>query len=385
MIPVRIVTRGMQSRIPVDKDPGVCSAVPDSGTGGDSHRGSGMQVAGSPRQTGKAVRPAAPRTPPGVPSWGRVLATTISLWVSRRLSRLRRPLVLLVISVLVLGAAAVVAVRLTATPARVTRAASPARPHQVRPAVPAAAARSAAAAAAAASVRAQAAAWVAGELSSDETIGCDPVMCTALSAHGVAASRLLPLGPGASGADVLAVPAPTAPAASARTQEAPVLLASFGSGASQIEIRAAAPGGAAAYQQALAADLAARRSAGAQLLHSQRLQIAAPGTAQLRAGAVDSRLLIMLAMLASQHPWQVAGFGDSSPGMPPTAAPFRQVILTGPGGGALAAALALVRAQRAPYQPARAAIVRLAGGQAGLLIDFAAPEPPGLLTGGAPG
>jgi hypothetical protein len=344
-----------------------------------------MQVAGSPRQTGKAVRPAAPRTPPGVPSWRRVLATTISLWLSRRLPRIRRPLVFLVISVLVLGAAVVLVVRLTARPAQVTRAASPARPHRTlqHPARPAAVSGPAAVAA---SVRTQAAAWVAGQLSRDETIGCDPAMCAALSAHGVAASRLLPLGPaGSAGTDVIAVPAPAAPAAPAATRGAPVLLASFGSGASQIEIRGAAPGGAAAYQQALAADLAARRSAGAQLLHSRRLQITAPGTAQLRAGAVDSRLLIMLAMLASQHPWQVAGFGDASPGVPSAAAPFRQVILTSSDGRALTAALALVSAQRAPYQPARATIVRLAGGQRGLLIDFAAPGPLGLLTGGASG
>ena len=344
-------------------DPGVCSADPDGGTGEDSHRGSGMQSAGSPGQTGKAVRPAASRTPPGVPSWGRVLATTISLWVSRRLSRLRRPLVFLVISVLVLGVAAVVVVRLTGTPARVARAASPARPHQVRPAVPSAAAR------------AQAAAWAAGQLGSDETIGCDPAMCAALGADGVAASRLLAMGPAtsASGADVIAAPA------SARLRGAPVLLASFGSGASRIEIRAAALGGSAAYQRALAADLAARRSAGAQLVHSRRLQIAGQGATQLQAGEVDSRLLIMLAMLASQHPWRVAGFGDASPGVPSGAAPFRQVILTGADGRALAAALAVVRAQRALYQPARAAVVRLAGGQAGLLIDFTAPSPLGLL------
>ena len=200
-------------------------------------------------------------------------------------------------------------------------------------------------------------------------------MCAALGADGVAASRLLAMGPAtsASGADVIAAPA------SARLRGAPVLLASFGSGASRIEIRAAALGGSAAYQRALAADLAARRSAGAQLVHSRRLQIAGQGATQLQAGEVDSRLLIMLAMLASQHPWRVAGFGDASPGVPSGAAPFRQVILTGADGRALAAALAVVRAQRALYQPARAAVVRLAGGQAGLLIDFTAPSPLGLL------
>ena len=78
---------------------------------------------------------------------------------------------------------------------------------------------------------------------------------------------------------------------------------------------------------------------------------------------MDTRLLIMLAMLASQHPWQVVAFGGASPGVPLAQAPFRQVTITGPDAGALAASLALVRAQRTPYQPVQAAIVRLPGGQ----------------------
>jgi hypothetical protein len=96
----------------------------------------------------------------------------------------------------------------------------------------------------------------------------------------------------------------------------------------------------------------------------------------------------------------VVAFGGGSPGVPLTQAPFRQVTITGPDAGGLAASLALVRAQRAPYQPAQAAIVRLPGGpaaqgqsaqgqsaqgQLALRIDFAAPSPPGLLTGGASG
>jgi hypothetical protein len=93
----------------------------------------------------------------------------------------------------------------------------------------------------------------------------------------------------------------------------------------------------------------------------------------------------MLAMLASQHPWQVVAFGGASPGVPVAQAPFRQVTITGPDAGALASSLALVRAQRPPYQPAQAAVVRLPGGQMALLIDFAAPSLPGLLTGGASG
>ena len=195
----------------------------------------------------------------------------------------------------------------------------------------------------------------------------------------MAASRLRPAASAGPGAGVIVASAP------GRSQDAPVLLASFGSGASLVEVRATAPGGAGAYQQALRADLAARRSAAAQLLRSRRLEAGAHGTGQLQAGQVDSRVLIMLAMLASQHPGRVLAFGGASPGVPLVAAPFRQVLLAGADGRAVAAALAMVRAQRAPYQPAQAGPVRLAGGQTGLLIDFAAPGPLGLLTGGAPG
>ena len=105
---------------------------------------------------------------------------------------------------------------------------------------------------------------------------------------------------------------------------------------------------------------------------------------------MDSRLLIMLAMLASQHHWRVVAFGGASPGVAVVQAPFRQVIITGPDAADLAASLAMVRAQNAPYQPAQAAIVRLPGGpgvprgQLALRIDVAAPSPLGLLTGGAP-
>ncbi len=337
----------------------------------------GAHVTGSPDQAGQEITPAAPKAP----SWSRVLATTLSLWATRR------PRALLIICVLAVGAAAVGAVQLTSTSSRPVRVSSPARPHQVQPRRSAGAARSAAVAAA---VRSQAAAWITGQVSSADTIGCDPLMYAALGAHGVAAGRLLPLGPAVSsapGADVIAA---SPLSRTGLSQQAPALLASFGSGGSLIEVRAASPGGAARYQAALAADVAARRSAGAQLLHSRRIEVGAPGTVQVQTGQVDSRLLIMLAVLASQRSWRVIAFGDASPGVPLIAAPFRQVIITGAGGaggadgaGGLAAALALLHAQRAPYQAAQVATVQLADGQAGLRIDFAAPSPLGLLTSGA--
>ena len=343
-----------------------------------------MQFAGWSRQAGEAVRSAGETTPAGAPSWGRVLATTISLWLSR-LGRGRRTALLVTICVLALSAAAVTVVQFAGTSPPARRAAQAARPHQGR--VPASG--SAAGAAAAGSVWPLAAAWVAGQLGSDETIACDPVMCAALRAHGVAASRLLPLGPAASGAPGTDVIMASPSARPWLSQDAPSLLASFGSGASRLEVRAAFPGGAAAYQSALRSDLAARRSAGAQLLRSRRIEASGQEAAQFQAGAVDTRLLIMLAMLASQHPLRVVAFGDASPGVPLAEGPFRQVIVASTDGGggtaAVTAALALVRAQRGPYQPARAGTVRLAGSQEGLLIDFAAPGPLGLLAGSAAG
>jgi hypothetical protein len=307
-----------------------------------------------------------------------VLATTVSLWVGRRVGRLRHPRLALVLTMCVVVAAAAV-VTVVQVGGTSSRTASAPRPHAVPPAY---------ARGAAGSARTQAATWVASQLSSAETVGCDPLMCAALRAHGVAASRLLPVTPGAAGSG--AAGAGVVVASASAGQGAPVLLASFGSGASLVEVRTAPPGGSAAYQRAAAADLAARRSAGTQLLHSQRIQVAGPAAGQLQAGDVDTRLLIMLAMLASQHPWRVVGFAGTSPGVPLTEAPFRQVTITGPDAADLAASLAMARAQRAPYQPARAVIVRLPGGQAGqgqmaLRIDFAAPSPLGLLTGGASG
>jgi hypothetical protein len=304
-----------------------------------------------------------------------VLATTVSLWAGRRVARLRHPRLALILTVCVVVAAAAV-VSIVQVGGTSSRTASAPRPHAVPPAW---------ARGPAGTARTQAATWVAGQLNSAETVGCDPLMCAALRAHGVAASRLLPVTPGtawlgAAGADVV-----VASASAAGRQGAPVLLASFGTGAGQVEVRTAPPGGSVAYQRAVAADLTARRGAGTQLLHSQRIQVDGLAAGQLQTGQVDTRLLIMLAMLASQHPWRVAGFSADSPGLPLTEAPFRQVVITGPDAGDLTASLALVRAQRAPYQPAQAAIVRLPGGQLALRIDFAAPGPLGLLTGGASG
>jgi hypothetical protein len=346
-----------------------------------------MPFTGPPRQhSEETARSAAPQTRPRVPSWGPVLATTIRLWAARRRHHLRRSrqVLLIAICVLAAGAVAVVVVRFTGTSVRAVRAPASGRVnHGPLPRSGSAGSSSVA------TVQSQAAAWIAGQVGSEETIACDPSMCAALGARGVASSRLLSLPPSASGAPGADVIVASPSARSWLSQDAPTLLASVGSGASLIEVRATSPGGAAAYQAALRADLAGRRSAGPQLLHSRRIEVGAQSAGQLEAGEVDSRLLVMLAVLASEHSWRVLAFGDASPGVPSTEAPYRQVTITaadGRGGAAgLAAALAVLRGQHAPYQPAQVTIVRLADGQAGLRIDYAAPSPLGLLTGAVTG
>jgi hypothetical protein len=339
-----------------------------------------MQVADSEKHTSEPVTSAAPATRTRAPSWRQVMATTFSLWASRRLPRVRHPRALLVIiGVLVVAAAAAGAVRLTATSSHsAARASAPVRPHQAR-------VGGSGVVSAAASVRSEVAGWIVSQVSSSAAIGCDPAMCTALRADGVAASRLLALAPAAShvpGADVIAA-SPVGRAG--LSQDAPALLASVGAGSSQVEVRATTAGGPASYAKALAADLAARKPAAAQLLHSGRIKASAAGTAQLQSGQVDARLLIMLDLLASQRSWQVVSFGDASPGVPPADAPYRQVIVAAAGSGSgsagLAAAVALLHGQQAPYQPAQVTTVQLPGGQTGLRIDFATPGPLGLLTG----
>src|SRR5579871_5905789 len=201
-----------------------------------------MQMAGTSR-TGEVVRSATPKSPttatppkappPRDPSWGRVLANTISLWTARRVRRPRLA-ILLAVCVLIAAVAVVTAVQLTSTAVRTAKTGSPGSPHR-------GAARAGAQAAvpgSAAAIRAQAAAWIAAQVGSDQTIACDPAMCTALAAHGVAAGRLLPLGSAADAAAAnVVVTSATGPAGAGQagsSHDVPVLLASFGTGAAQL-------------------------------------------------------------------------------------------------------------------------------------------------------
>jgi hypothetical protein len=231
------------------------------------------------------------------------------------------------------------------------------------------------------SVQAQAAAWIADQVSSDTEVACYSVMCTALQEQGVAADRLVPMASGSAGPIDASVMV-TSPSTSSRLIDAyaPALIASFGSGSTRVEVRAIEPGGAAAYDSAFRADLAARMNAGSELTKNWRIQLTVLDAAQLRTGEVDSRLLATLAALASQYSFRVTSFGDASPGVQVL---FREAIIApGRGNGAaeLTGAAALVNQQDPPFLPSHVTIGHPVAGQAALSIEFAAPSPLGLLT-----
>jgi hypothetical protein len=332
------------------------------------------------------VRPVRPvRAARPEPSWARVLLTTVELWASRRL---RHPAFLrrLVLAMVAVAVAAVAGWQLAGVFSTSTSASTSASAPRVvrpsvseRPAPPRAVSPGPAAVAQSAAV-----AWITGQVSGTAVIGCYPAMCASLEARGVSAGRLVPLGSGMAGvlkADVIAtLPAAGEAGSTLVKQYAPALIASFGAGSSRIEVRTVARTGAAAYQSASRADLAARKSAGAQLLRNPRLKFTAADAAQLRAGEVDSRLLATLATLSTQFTLRVTAFGDSAPGGPRF---YREVTVASDGGNgaaSLAAALAMVSEQGSPYQPAHSAIVRPGAGQAALTIEFASPSPLGLLS-----
>ena len=257
-------------------------------------------------------------------------------------------------------------------------------------------------------VRGQAAAWVAGQISRSAIVACDPAMCSELARHGIPAGNLLVLSATAAdplGSDVVVVTSAVRSEFGARLASvyAPVVLASFGSRGARIEIRVMAPDGAGAYRAALAADLAARRQAGAQLLGNPQISATATVRQQLSAGTVDSRVLITLAALAAQGQVRIMSFGRPAPGAS-GAVPLRSAVITGPaapggaaassrvvarhagragGAAALASVLAFLPAQRPPYLATVITVIRIPGGQPGVLIGYPSPSPLGLLSSSA--
>ncbi len=316
----------------------------------------------------------APRPAPEVtPAWSQVASTTVQLWMQRR-SRRWRMVMALILLIVVFAAGA-----LTVGLARHTGSGATAGQQAPAGSAPVAAATAA---------RQRAASWIVGQVSHSTVVSCDPAMCAALEARGFPAGDLMTIGPSAAyplGSAVIVSTAPVRNEFGTRltTVYAPTVLASFGSGSAQVDVRAYAPDGAAAYLSALKTDQAARRSAGSQLLRNHRVEAAPAARAPLAAGQVDARLLITIATLAAQGRVSIVGFGDAGPGASP-GVPLRAAELSQPPGtssGYLPSVLAFLRAQQPPYLANSITLATLAHGQHVVRIEYAVPSPLGLLSG----
>jgi hypothetical protein len=251
---------------------------------------------------------------------------------------------------------------------------------------PAGGASSGQAAFAAVPSRDSAAAWVAARISRSSIVACDPVMCSDLHGRGVPAADLLVLRAGAPGplraGVVVATPAVRSElGARLPGVYAPAVLARFGTGPGAVDVRVVAPGGAAAYQAALARDEQARQRAAAQVLGNRGLLLSAAARVDVAAGRVDSRLLLALPALAAVHPVQVLAFAGTGPGADPGLPLSSAELSAGPPGAGLPAAayttwlLGWLASQRPPFRPVAANSGRT------VTVTFSGPPPLGLTTG----
>ncbi len=228
--------------------------------------------------------------------------------------------------------------------------------------------------------RAQAAVWIAQQVDPDVTVACDPAMYGQLRSRGFPAARLTALtatgGNPLGSALVVATPVLRQQFGTRLASvDAPLVIASFGAGDAQVEVRAVAPDGPAAFRSGLAANHAALVSAGGQLLRNRNIQASPAARAALQAGQADSRLLVTLSVLAAQMPVQLEALGGRPPGAS-SGIPLRSAEIGAATPSARSAVLVFLRAQLAPYRPAAATLTFGPGGQPVVTVRFDVPAQP---------
>jgi hypothetical protein len=349
----------------------------------------------SDARAGPGARATASSSKPGTPkarrdkqpSWPSVIATTLRLWLQRRVARrpgARRRAAVFGAVILVFAAGGLTFALAQRPPAPAPRPARSSAPPQLSPG----------AVAAAAANRQAAATWVAAQVSHSVVVACDPVMCAALQSDGFPAGDLLSVNAAANDPLGSAVVVSTT---ALRNQlghrlpdvYAPVVLATFGTGQARVDVRVEAPDGGQAYLVTQRADQLARQASGQQLLANKHLRVSAAAGEEIAAGNLDTRLLITLATLAAQvHRVNVITVGDSGPGAS-AGVPLRMLeisTLVAPGhpgqnASYLKAVLAFLKAQRPPFLASVSVLHQ--GGDTIVQVEFAAPSPLGLLGAGA--
>ncbi len=226
--------------------------------------------------------------------------------------------------------------------------------------------------------------WIMQQVSRSATVSCDQQVCTDLANRGF--QNLETLGPDSTdplgSTLVVATAAIRAQFGSRLTSVyAPAVIASFGTGQAEIEIRLIYPEGGASYRTAEKSDLSERKQAYAQLLTNTQIQVSPTARAQLLSGDIDPLLPYLLVLMANIHPVSIVAFVDQSPGGGP-ASLLRSVDLATVDPAAHMARAAylswmqsFLEAQRAPYLPDWIEPVKTQTGQAALMIGYGAPSP----------
>ena len=325
---------------------------------------------------GQDLQRRAPGTPSRrpEPSWSTVAGTTVHLWLERhhlvrQPSAGRRRRLVVVLSALVamaLGAGITLAFtganQQASTGGRPSGGVPGTTPLQL-----------------ATANRLAAAKWITSEVTAGVDVSCDYIMCQEAQQSGYPAGQLMVLpstAPDPLGAElIVATPAIRSQFGTRLASVyAPQVIARFGSGPEEVDVRYLAPGGTAAFNAQLPADRNSRIQAGQQLLNNKHVHASATARAELRAGQVDPLLLVTLAQLAHGMPVQLVAFDVSSPGVP-FAIPWRGVEIGAVPPASLSAILAFWTAQQGNFVPAEKIITKLASGQSVVTVRYGAPSP----------
>jgi hypothetical protein len=302
------------------------------------------------------------------PSWPTVASTTVRLWFDRHYRRRagRRRFVFVLSALVAMAVGAGVTLAFT----------------QRETGSPRAAARTPNAIQVAQADRQRAAGWISREVASNIVVACDLEMCNQLQRSGFPGARLLQLQPTSAdplGAQLVVATPVIRNQFGVRLASvyAPLVLASFGSGAERVDVRFVAPDGSKAFEAELATDRKDRIAAGEQLLANHHVQASADARNALLAGRVDPRLLVTLGTLAGLMPIHLVAFDDPSPGAS-SDVPLRGAEIGAAAATGLPAMVAFLKAQQDQYAPAVASIIQIANGQHVVTVRYDAPGPMGL-------
>jgi hypothetical protein len=331
----------------------------------------GEQPASSPR------RPAAPSEPPRGHGDGLLAGGPASRPRSARHGSRpawwRRRVPVLVVAMLLVASLGVLAFNLPgrgAAPERLTGRHTPTTPGL----------------AAEAAARTQAINWILQQVSQATVVSCDPQVGTDLVNRGFPAADVLLLGSTSTdplGSELVIATAAIRAQFGTRLASvyAPAVIASFGSGNAEIDIRMVFPGGAANYRIVAQAALRARKTGDTQLLANSHIEVSAPARAQLLSGDIDPRLPMLLAAMAAIHPVSIVDFVSQSPGGGPASLLRSVDLATADSAAHLTRAAYLnwmhtfIHAQTAQYLPGWVQAVTLRTGQAVMRIGYGAPSP----------